>query len=373
MRVSVGTIRGLLGRTFSGGNPSAGGKSSNPFVEMRDSNPAGGAAGGPSVATKTSSSQDNNKALFTEVTRRNFPNITIDFVTDTDARYKRLGYSVIADTIFDHLKLKRSEFDRFRTFGEEDGKQTLKIRTTADIDVKRRYGASPKFEVRSERDGLVWEGTIRGAVPVEVAEAEETVKLRVVNPPEEAAFSEIVTEVQKFAEVRSDVREEVVPAELEPRLAGYPTGIVFMRIKKGARVPPFMKIRRQKVRIHVALHPNVCLKCHENGHRAAECQRREANDEDPAVMEGEKSEEEAEEEQKEEIELGFKGERKEGNEPRFEEDQEETPRGEKMKGGGPSVVKPVRGGGGTARGRGRGGGGSGIRTRSTSELKPSAK
>lgn len=244
---------------------------------MGEPSPRDGAVGGVDAAPQTIRSENANTPSYTEITKRKFPNITVDLVPSGEVGSKRLGYGVIADLIFDRLKLGREEFQRFQTFNEEEGKQTLKIRMTKDINVKDRFGTSSEFDVQDQKCGLIWKATIRGAKErANKIVHDDSLKIRIINAPEEASNTEVREEIEKFAEVKSRINEEVVSKEEEPRLAGVPTGVLNLRIKKIplTSVPRFIIIRRQKVKIHVVLPPNVCLLCQRTGHRAAMCSSR---------------------------------------------------------------------------------------------------
>lgn len=317
----------------------------------------GGAEGGELVETKTLSSGATKKPSYSDMARRKFPNIIIDLVAGEDRESKRLSYGVIADIIFDFLKLKKSEFARFQTFREEDKRHTLKIRTTKDIDVKKRYGAHHKFEVSDKKEGVIWKASIRGGGEEPQKEKEKTLKLRVFNPPEEATFEEVKEEIEKFAEVRSRIIEEVVSVEEEPRLAGFPIGVLHLWIKDIPKVPSFITVRRQRVRIRVALPPNVCLKCRKNGHRIAECNETNDTPEDNSANgkgteEPSEMSEERESDDEMTTEIG-RGEiekveylNEEGKLPAFELLETDVKHPKKN---GPTVAKPIRGG--ASRGR----------------------
>lgn len=361
---------------------------------MGEQSPPGGAQGSAASEAQTFIGADNRIPSYSDVARRNFPYVTIDLVAREDERSKRLGFTVIADIIFDHLKLKKDEFTRFRTFKEEEGKQTLKIRTMKSINVRERYGAAPVFEVADQKEGQVWRASIRGAEG-QRNEEEETLKLRVINPPEDALFGEVKQEIEKFSVITSRIREEVVPVEEEPRLAGCPTGVLNLRIRKIPKIPSFIMIRRQRVRIHVALPPNVCLRCRENGHRAAECSSRR-NDprratrnpnamvgntdylgDDPATEEGtimpngmtehtdpEDDSATGNESVPEGPNENIESESEYDSATEKELALEVTIKGEKSKKNSSKVVKPVRGGGSTQRGRGHAGKREGLRSTS---------
>lgn len=324
-----------------------------------------GAIRGACFGTEAITSDGMNRPSYGEVAKRKFPNITVDLVPDRIEKGARLGYSVVADVIFDHLKLFRTEVLRFQTFKEDNGRQTLKIRTTKDINVRERFGAVSNFEVPDGKQGLLWRASIRGAAERRAAPEEETQKLRIINPPEEASFKEVKEAVEKFAVVKSSIKEEVVSEQEEPRLAGYPTGVLYLRIKKGPTVPQYIMIRRQRVRVHVALPHNVCLRCREEGHRVADCDRPRDRDlghlgenleANSPPEDGPETEEENEafgkrnDEHEEGFGLGPGGERT------------EEMNGVSLKK--PIVVKPVRGGGGPARVRGSRGRRDGLRSNS---------
>lgn len=339
------------------GNPSFWGISPTFPFTMGERGPAGGAGVGE---TQTNSSGDNNKKSYSEVTRRRFPNITVDMVPEGGEQNKHLGFSVIADVIFDHLRLKKGEFLRFQTFREEGGRITLKIRTVKDIDVKQRFGERHEFEVPDNKGNVHWKASIRGAVRVVSAEREESLKLRVINPPEEASMGEVREQIEKFAEVRSRIIEEVVPVEEEPRLAGYPTGILHIWIKKIPTVPKFIMIRRMKVRVQVAIPPDVCLRCREKGHRVAECHRTAgAGDGMPTGISEEnqdyKDESATGNEDEKPNGIQSEGENSEGDlapERDIEGPGKAQEKRENPKMSGPSIVRGVKGGSGGVRGGG---------------------
>lgn len=307
------------------------------------------------------------KTSYTEVARRKFPNISLDMEPIAANNIARLSYRIIADVIFDRLKLKREEFMRFQTFKEENGSHSLKIRTTKDIDVKKRFGGCNVFEIQDEEGGVCWKATVRGALEENV-QREEKLKLRIINPPEEAAFGEIKAEVEKFAEVKSGVREEVVSVQEEPRLAGCPTGVLSVMIGKKlkvAKIPRYITIRRHRVRIHLALPPNVCLRCLESGHRVASCPEDRVQEEEGENQSGD---DELFEEDVPDGEHGGGDEdgktEDDETEVKYEKEKEEK-RGKITES---NIVKKAPGGSKSKRGTGTGRGGSRIGLRSTSEL-----
>lgn len=74
------------------------------MVEQR---PLGGAGSEAAAEAQTITSQDEIMQSYSDVARRRFPNLTIDLVAKEGEKSKHLGFTVIADIIFDHLKLKR--------------------------------------------------------------------------------------------------------------------------------------------------------------------------------------------------------------------------------------------------------------------------
>lgn len=313
--------------------------------------------GGDAAEAKTFSSGDKNRPSYSDMAKRKFPNVTIDLVAGEAGESKRLSYSVVADIIFDFLKLKRSEFVRFQTFKEEDDRFTLKIRTTTDIDVKRRYGTQHEFEALDTKEGITWKASIRGGGEEKPRkEKEKTLKLRVINPPEEASFTELKQEIEKFGEMRSRIVEEVVSIEEEPRLAGYPTGVLHLWIKDIPKVPSFITVRRQKVRVHVALPPNVCLKCRGTGHRAAECKEGSDNQEGNSANENDVGKTNGMDDEMQELEDDIAVGIESGRPENVNEDGlvfAVSERNKKSKKSVPTIVKPVRGEGGASRGRGK--------------------
>lgn len=342
---------------------------------MSGGSPTEGASVGDKPEMNLNNSPNANKQTsYNEVAKRKFPNITVDLEVSGATANMRLTYNNIADIIYDRLRLKRGDFMSFRTFKEDVGKETLKIRTTWDVDVKKRYGRSPSFAVVDERRGIEWKGTIRGADSSVVPTVEETMKLRIINPPEEASFAEVRAEVEKVLEVRSGIREELVSGDEEPRLAGVPTGILSVRIKKVASrssIPRYITIRRQKVKIHLALPPDVCLKCFLKGHRVATCPTvggGEEEEEEEDGQEEEEAEHEREEEDVKEEDRKVHGDEAGGEKSKNEDNGLENDMvkkiGDKNSGKGPSILKPVRGGGGASGGTSRRGARQGLRSTS---------
>lgn len=212
----------------------------------------------------------NRTARYAEIVRRKFPNVTVDFVAIENEEEVCPSYSLIADVVFDCMKMRRQEINGFQTFREEKGKFTIKIKSAQDIDVNTRFKDSSEFRL-VDNEGMNWRISIRG-VRREEERKEVTWKLRIFNPPQEASFGEVKEEVEKIAVVRSGIREEVVTEEEEPRLSGIPTGVLNVRIKPtGRRIPGFITVRRIKVRIRLILPSNVCIRCFSEGHRASEC------------------------------------------------------------------------------------------------------
>jgi len=206
---------------------------------------------------------------YASIVKRRFPNVTIDLVAMDGNEQTHLSFGLVADIIINHLKMGREEICRFNIFKEDKYNFVLKVRTQKDINVKERFSDRESFEFVDHRNNTKWRGSVRGIIAKE--SNRDTCKLRIINAPDEASNEEIINEIQKFTEVKSTIKEEVVLKEEEPRLAGLPTGILNVKIKKVSSIPRYLVIMKQKVRIHVVIPRDMCAKCYVRGHKAAIC------------------------------------------------------------------------------------------------------
>lgn len=79
--------------------------------------------------------------------------------------------------------------------------------------MRARFGNGQVFRVNEGNVG--WRMSVRGAGAM--AQKEETVKIRVVNPPEDVAITEIRNKIEEHVSLRAGLEEEMFR---EPRLRG---------------------------------------------------------------------------------------------------------------------------------------------------------
>ena len=147
----------LVFATFPQGTPS-GAVDDLSWSSMVNQCSPGGAVDVMESKTQTNSSGDSVKTTYSEISKRKFPNVTVDLASESADPDQRLTFGAIGDIIFDHLRLKRDEFVRFQVFKEEVGKYTLKIRSVGDIDVKKSMDqdllSTCRWETSCGRDPL---------------------------------------------------------------------------------------------------------------------------------------------------------------------------------------------------------------------------
>lgn len=167
--------------------------------------------------------------------------------------------TVVADFIFDELRLKSDEFVGIVRAGS--GQRSVKIETVRHINVAERFGEDPSF-VRVI-GGSKWSCILRGG--------ERSSPMRFFNVPRWVTNQDLITTITPFAKALGPIEKELFGKLNDPRLKGHTTGHRRVQVVSRGPIPDFISIGSRKFRIYHRDQAVRCFVCRKEGHMKAEC------------------------------------------------------------------------------------------------------
>lgn len=201
--------------------------------------------------------------------KRKYQHLILEFTPEVEDKGKdnpRVSLdNIVGPYVFDDLKIEKSELQEIRVFGNHT--KVVKFKTKSDIVVSQRWKDLPS-DIVKEFNGIRWICKVKGLKKKEV-------KLRIINPPEEATELEIIEEVSKFAKA-SAVRDESVTKGQSLLFEGMSNGNKVVLIEEDHdTIPDSIELGGRSTKV-LLLKPR-CFKCNELGHVAKNCDKEECD------------------------------------------------------------------------------------------------
>lgn len=184
--------------------------------------------------------------------------VVIDFSCNQTEAY--LPWSVLADFIFNELKIRKSEILSLMT-SRGVASATARIRTYQRVDVKERFGDC--FEFARISGGITWKCVVRGA--------QRFYPLRYHHVYGEVSADDLAKATAPFAEIKSTVMNEVFEDFHDNRLCGIPNGNMRVLILPTASIPEFIVVCGRKIRISHRDQTRRCFRCQAEDHLKSKC------------------------------------------------------------------------------------------------------
>lgn len=168
---------------------------------------------------------------------------------------------VIADFIFDELKLQRSEITGLVQLGGGNGQRSVRVETVHPFDVNERFGDNLHYQrMVIERK---WLCSIR--------KANSASYLRFFNVPGWITNEELLSVITSFAKPLATMEKECFGKFQDPRLSGLTNGHRRVLVTCLGIVPDFISLGLKKIRIYHRDQVPKCFTCHQAGHMKANC------------------------------------------------------------------------------------------------------
>lgn len=189
------------------------------------------------------------------------PNVTCDIKPAGHGQL--MTWAAVSKLVSEIIQLSNRDIITLRRF-PGGNRETIKLRTKEEINVKEKYGISKTYTV--EDGGLEWQVRIRGT---EVRPDKDELMLRIIQPDEEVTDQILIDELNKYVDIIEVPTPELCPQEFE-HLEGIGNGNVLVKVRyRHTAVPLRLRMRGHLTEIRVI--GRRCHACTSRRHKVRDC------------------------------------------------------------------------------------------------------